>query len=80
LLKLYPLGGTTPIAINDDWEISRSGAAIAATAQRVGAFALGSGSLDASLLVTLPAGAYTAVVTGVNGATGIALVEVYDAD
>ena len=35
-------------------------------------------SLDAALLVTLEPGAYTAVVTGVGGATGLALVEVYD--
>jgi hypothetical protein len=43
----------------------------------VGAFALGAGSKDAVLLVTLPAGAYTAQVSGVAGG-GIALVEVYE--
>lgn len=75
---LYPPAGV--ITTNDDWEISESSAAIAATAKRVGAFALGAGSLDSALLITLPPGQYTAVVTGVNGATGIALAEVYDAD
>ncbi len=35
------------------------------------------GSKDAALLVTLPPGAYTAIVSGVNGAGGVALAEVY---
>lgn len=77
-LTLYR--GTTLLATNDDWEISRSGAAIAATAQRVGAFPLNAGSLDAALLITLAPGSYTAVITGADGGSGIALVEVYDAD
>ena len=70
----------TAIALNDDWEISRSGAAVAATAQRIGAFPLAPESLDAALLITLAPGSYTATVTGTNGTTGLALVEVYDAD
>ena len=78
VLTLYH--GNTIIAANDDWEISRSSAAIAATAQNVGAFALNSASLDAALLITLAPGAYTAVVTGANGATGTTLVEIYDAN
>ena len=48
-----------------------------AAALSVGAFALASGSRDAALLVTVPAGNYTAVVTGVGGATGTALLEVF---
>jgi len=72
--------GSTEIAKNDDWEISRSGAAVAATAQKVGAFALTAASLDAALLITLAPGTYTAVVTSADGGTGIALIEVYDAD
>ncbi|MDO8545308.1 MAG: hypothetical protein Q7S40_33115 [Opitutaceae bacterium] len=78
LLSLFR--GDERIASNDDWEISRSGAAVAATAQQVGAFALAPASLDAALLITLAPGSYTAVVTGLGGTTGIALVEVYDAD
>ncbi|HVU35039.1 MAG TPA: sialidase family protein [Opitutaceae bacterium] len=80
LLTLYRSGSSTPIASNDDWEIGGSSAVIAATAQRLGAFPFNPASLDAALLVTLSPGAYTAVVSGVNGATGIALVEAYDAD
>jgi hypothetical protein len=75
-LALYR--GATLLAENDDWSRSRSPAAVAATALRAGAFAFADGSLDAALLVTLTPGAYTAVVTGVGEASGLALVEVYD--
>jgi hypothetical protein len=34
-------------------------------------------SKDAAILLTLTPGGYTAVVSGINGATGVALVEVY---
>ena len=34
--------------------------------------------LDAALIATLPAGNYTAIVTGKNGGTGVGLAEVYD--
>lgn len=72
--------GSTLLAENDDWSLGRSPAAVAATAVRAGAFAFAADSLDAALLVTLEPGAYTAVVTGVGATTGLALVEVYDAN
>ena len=50
----------------------------AALSAKVGAFALTSGSNDSAIVVTLPTGAYTAQVTGANGATGVALVEIYE--
>ena len=34
--------------------------------------------LESALVVTLPPGAYTALLSGVNGGTGLGLVEVYD--
>ena len=43
-----------------------------------GAFALAEDSKDAVLLADLPPGSYTAVVSGLNNSSGIALVEVYD--
>ena len=46
---------------------------------RVGAFGLAGGSRDAALVVSLQPNSYTAQVSGVNGGTGIALVELYDA-
>ena len=76
---LYRSDGTA-VASNDDWMLARDPAVSTATAARAGAFAFVAGSLDAALVVTLPPGSYTAVVSGVNAATGSALVEVYDAD
>lgn len=73
-------GGSTVLASVDDWQRTRSVSAIAATAVRLGAFALSGSSLDAALLTTLAPGAYTVVVSGVGGSEGVALVEVYDAD
>jgi hypothetical protein len=35
---------------------------------------------EAALLVTLPPGAYTAMLRGVGGATGVGLVEIFDID
>ncbi|MBL9201206.1 MAG: DUF1800 family protein [Opitutaceae bacterium] len=68
------------ITSNDNWQTTVAGstAATAATFTTVGAFALGNGSRDAALVATLGPGAYTAQVTGVANASGIALVEVYD--
>jgi hypothetical protein len=69
---------TQLVAENNDWGAASNAGALGATAQAVGAFALPTGSRDAALLVTLTPGAYTAQVSGVNGTTGVALVEVYE--
>ncbi len=66
-------GAGTKIAENDNWEDS-----LAPTFAASGAFALSPNSLDAALLVILPAGAYTAQISGVAATTGVALVEVYE--
>lgn len=80
-LKLYQVGNSTPIATNTGW----SSGTPAATAALQAAFASVNlpqypvGSADCALLVTVNAGAaYTAVVSGVNGTGGVALVEVYE--
>ena len=44
----------------------------------VGAFPLPSDSTDCAILVTLPPGTYTAQLSGLEGATGVGLVEAYD--
>lgn len=80
-LELYL--GTTKIAENDNWETpvgtaSGTGAQLASIFGQAGAFALGQGSKDAALLTNLLPGNYTLQVSGVNNATGEALVEVYD--
>ncbi len=68
------------VAQNDNWENGAGAAQLAATFTRLGAFQFKNGSRDAAVLVTLPPGSYTAQVSGVGGATGVALVEAYDAD
>jgi sugar lactone lactonase YvrE len=74
-LTLYN-SSSAKIGENNDW----AGSAELTTAfASAGAFALPATSKDAALLVTLPPGNYTAQVTGVNGTTGVALVEVYEA-
>ena len=65
------------IATNDNWSLAANSAEIAAAAARVGAFSVPTGSRDAAVLVTLTPGLYSAVTSGVGGATGTALVEVY---
>ena len=73
VLTLY--SGQTVIAQNDDWDRAQ-----AADFSGVGAFAWTPGSKDAALVVTLQPGMYTAHVSGKNDSTGVALIEVYDAD
>jgi autotransporter-associated beta strand protein len=63
---------------NDDWFRDADAAQISAAAASVGAFPLGSQSLDAALLVVLEPGVYTAIVDNVSGSAGIGLVEVYE--
>lgn len=73
--RLRIFSGATVLSENDDW----SGADTGAAAARAGAFPFTVGSADAALLVTLPPGAYTAVVEPARGPGGPALVEVYEA-
>lgn len=74
-LRLFNSGGTQ-INLNDNWG---GGTALANAFSSVGAFGLSATSLDAALLLSLSAGSYSAQLTS-SGATGIALVEGYDAD
>jgi uncharacterized delta-60 repeat protein len=61
------------LAQSDDWD-----SALASAQAGVGAFPLTAGSKDAALVVTLAPGNYTAVVTGANNGSGIAIVEAYE--
>ncbi|MEO5958728.1 MAG: delta-60 repeat domain-containing protein, partial [Opitutaceae bacterium] len=76
-LAVIPQGTTVEIAASDDWsgEAEIVGATVAA-----GAFELAAGSKDAALVVRLPPGNYTVMVSGVGGTSGRALVEVYELD
>jgi hypothetical protein len=68
--------GNARLQHNDNWDGSVE---LAAAFSRTGAFDLPDlRSKDAAMIVTLEPGAYTAIVTGVNGTEGIALAEVYE--
>lgn len=86
-LVQFGVGGTLPdpvlalfnngrlITSNDDW----SSPVIAAVSSSVGAFPFSSGSKDAAISSSLALGSYTAQVSDVAGAAGVALVELYEA-
>ena len=70
--------GESVVAQNAVWSSSPDAGAIAAAGASVGAFAFPNGSADAALIVHLSPGAYTAHVSGVGGAAGVALLELYE--
>jgi hypothetical protein len=76
-LSVFDQAGNV-IATNTGWGTNSDPALVATTAAAVGAFALPSNSADCALIVSLPPGAYTAQVTGVNNTTGVALAEIYE--
>jgi plastocyanin len=61
------------ITSNDNW-------GNAANAQSIPANLRPPNSLESAILTSLAPGNYTAVISGVNGTTGVALAEVYDLD
>ena len=68
------------IATNDNWGTPVGGTLpiTAATFSSVGAFALPANSKDAAMQIALDPGNYTAQVSGVAGASGLTLIEVYE--
>jgi beta-glucanase (GH16 family) len=74
--ELQVFSGSTVLESNSGWGGDPE---IAAAAASVSAFTWSDPtSNDAAVLVTLPPGAYTAIVSGVSGDTGVSLLEVYD--
>jgi hypothetical protein len=74
VLALTTSGGTI-LDTNDDWQAGRTPQEIAAI-QATG-LAPPDG-LEPAILITLPPGAYTAIVSGAADGTGVGLVEVYE--
>ncbi|HVF73210.1 MAG TPA: immune inhibitor A domain-containing protein [Chthoniobacterales bacterium] len=71
-LELYRQGQSVPIAVNDDWQSNKTEVEqtnLAPTDPK-----------ESAIVMTLDPGAYTAVLKGKNGETGIAVAEVYDLD
>ncbi len=71
VLEIFGSAGNA-LATNDNWRDTQESAIIASGFQP-------QDDRESAILITLPAGAYTAIVRG-NNVTGIALVEVYDLD
>jgi thiol-disulfide isomerase/thioredoxin len=78
--RLELFSGDAVIGANDDWSAAANATDIATAAARAGAFPFGAGARDAALLATLAPGAYTVRAGGAGTATGVALVEIYEAD
>jgi hypothetical protein len=70
-LQLVRASDNTTVAVNDDWLTAANAAQLSASG-----FAP-SDARESAILVTLAPGAYTAIVTGAGGATGVGIVEVY---
>lgn len=77
-IKVVSNGET--IATNDDWGVSSNLADLVAAHTTTGAFPLQDGGKDSALLLNLKPGAYTAVISGANNSTGVALAELYEVD
>lgn len=73
MLELYDSAGTL-IAQNDDWQSSAQASQIAATGIAP------SSPAESAAIITVPAGSYTAVVSGWEGDQGVAVVEAYELD
>jgi hypothetical protein len=67
--------GQTTVASNDNWG---GGSTLASAFSSVGAFVLPAASRDAAVVARLDPGSYTVQVSGVGGATGMILVEIYE--
>lgn len=77
--QLTLFSGADVIASNDDWDEGGNAAQISAAEVEAKAQPrLQPGALDSAILVTLEPGIYGAVLTGVKGATGVALIEIYE--
>lgn len=78
--ELRVLRGNTSLDFNAGWNSAANEDEIRSTAEAIGAFALPEGSGDSVALTTLDPGIYTAHASGAGATTGIALIEIYDAE
>ena len=62
------------VATNDNWQTAPNKTAM------INAQVAPSNAMEAAILGTIPAGGYTAIVSGVNNGTGVGSIEIYDLD
>lgn len=82
---LRVFSGQTVLAQNDNWRDTQEQAIAATGLDPCQPFDVGGStptecSRESAVLITLNPGAYTAIVSGVAGETGIGLVEIYEVD
>ncbi len=68
--------GDTTLATNDNWKTRTNGTSQQADIEATSIAP--TNDSEPAILVTLSPGAYTAILSGKNGGTGVGLVEVYD--
>jgi hypothetical protein len=68
-LELHDVNGAT-VAANDNWRSAQEAAIIATTIPPTN-------DAESAIVMTLPPGNYTAILSGVDNTTGVAVVEVY---
>ncbi len=78
VLELHDSSGNT-IATNDNWKVKSSDGS-SQQAEIEATTVPPTNDAESAILMTLPAGAYTAIVRGQNNTTGVALVEVFQID
>ncbi|HEX2852082.1 MAG TPA: Ig-like domain-containing protein [Opitutaceae bacterium] len=78
VLRIVNMTTNKTVRENDNWETGNDGVVMVDAVNRSGATPLTAGSKDSAILVNLPPGVYTAVVSGAGNSTGIALVQVYE--
>jgi hypothetical protein len=71
VLQLVRSSDQATIATNDDWIAASNASAI-----NDSGFAPSSAK-EAAILITLPPGAYTAILSGAGGGTGVGIIEVF---
>jgi hypothetical protein len=74
VLELHDANGTL-LTSNDNWKVKDAGGSQEAEIEATNLQP--TNDLESAILMTLPPGGYTAVVSGKGGITGVALVEVY---
>ncbi len=72
ILELHDASGRTVVS-NDNWRTTQQDAILAAGLAPTN-------DLESVIIATINPGTYTAIVKGVNNATGVGLVELYDLD
>ncbi len=78
--KLEVYFGGQLIAQNDNWQLAPGGGANPDLAAIIASGHAPTSDSESAIILTLPPGAYTAIVRGANNTSGVGMVEVYDLD